>query len=344
MAAQVLALPTWLVLTWERKMRRREFIKAVGGAVVWPLGARAQQPEMPVIGYLHHGSPGRTLAFRQGLADAGYVPGQNVAIEFRWSDYRPSLLPRLAADLVEHKAAVIVTTGSPNAALAAKAATTTIPIVFALADDPMRYGLVTSFSRPGGNITGLTLLTSELAGKQLEFLLELVPQARTIAYLSGPSDAPIFEDRKSDILAAGRALGREILLLEVRDLDFVAAFKTLVEKRADALIVGSFRSFLSPGNRNEILRLATRHKVTTMYPNRLFTDRGGLMSYDADSEAAARLMGSQYVGRILKGAKPADLPVMAPTKFKLVINLKTVKALGLVVPPTLFAAANEVIE
>jgi ABC-type uncharacterized transport system substrate-binding protein len=325
-------------------MRRREFIKGVGGAVVWPLGARAQQPGMPVIGYLHHGPPARTLAFRQGLADAGYIPGQNVAIEFRWSDYRRSLLPRLAADLVEHKVALIVTTGSPAAALAAKAATATIPIVFALADEPVQYGLVASFSRPGGNITGLTLLTSELAGKQLEFLLELVPQARTIGYLSGPADAAIFEDRKADILAAGRAMGREILFLEVRDLDFVAAFETLVHQRADALIVGSFRSFLSPGNRNEILRLAARHKVTTMYPNRSYTDRGGLMSYDADSDAAARLMGSQYVGRILKGAKPADLPVMTPTHFKLVINLKAVKALGLTIPPTLFAAANEVIE
>jgi putative ABC transport system substrate-binding protein len=323
-------------------MRRREFIKVIGGAVAWPVGAWAQ-PETPVIGYLHNGTPVRTLAFRQGLADAGYVPGQNVAIEFRWSNHRTWLLPQLAADLVERKVAVIVTTGSPQAALAAKSATSTIPIVFALADDPVRYGLVASFSRPGGNITGLTSLTGELTGKRLDLLLELVPEASTIAYLSGPSDAPIFENRKSDILAAGRMLGRKILLLEVRGRDFEAAFRTLVQQRADALIVGSFRFFLNPETRDAILRLATRHKIATIYPNRSYTDHGGLMSYDTDHAVALRVVGSQYVGRILKGAKPADLPVMGPTKFELVINLKTAKALGLTFPPSLFATANEVI-
>lgn len=227
-----------------------------------------------MIGYLHHGTPARTLAFRQGLADAGYVPGQNIAIEFRWSNYRPWLLPRLAADLVERKVAVIVTTGSPYAALAAKAATSTIPIVFVLVDDPVRYGVVTSLSRPGGNITGLTSLTGELTGKQLDFLLELVPKASTIAYLSGPSNSTIFEQRKSDIIAAGRALGRKILFLEVRGRDFEAAFATLVQQRADALIVGAFGFFVNPENRDEILRLAARHKITTMYSHRSYPGTG----------------------------------------------------------------------
>jgi putative ABC transport system substrate-binding protein len=329
-------------------MRRREFITLLGGAAAWPLAARAQQPDVPVIGFLGVGSSDANsafgAAFRQGLAEAGYVPGQNVAIEFRWANYQLSLLPRLAAELVDRKVAVIVTTGSPYAALAAKAATSTIPIVFAIADDPVKHGLVTSLGRPGGTATGMNFLTGELAGKQLNLLLELIPQATTIAYLSAPSDSPIFEDRKSDMLAAGRALGREIIVLEAPRLDFEAAFATLVEQRADALIVGSFTVFLDPRNRDKILALAAHHKIKAMYPNRGYALRGGLMSYDADVLPAIRQLGSHYVGQILKGAQPADLPVMQPTKFKLVINLKTAKALNLQVPDRLLALADEVIE
>jgi putative ABC transport system substrate-binding protein len=329
---------------------RREFITLLGGAAAaWPMAARAQQSAMPVIGFLGLGSPDPNsafgAAFRQGLAEAGYVPRQNVAIEFRWANNQPLLLPRLAADLVARKVAVIVTAGSPYAALAAKAATSTIPIVFSVAEDPVQYGLVTSLSQPGGNVTGMTSLTSELAGKQLNLMLELIPQATMVAYLSGPSSSPIFENRKAEMLAAGRALGREIIVLEVRGLDFEAAFATLVEQRADALIVGAFSFFLNPPrNRDKILELAARHKITAMYPNRQYAVHGGLMSYDSDFAAVVRQLGSHYVGQILKGAKPGDLPVMRPTKFELIINLKTAKALGLTVPDKLLALADEVIE
>src|SRR5215470_18035934 len=264
-------------------LRRRKFIAALGGAAVWPLVARAQQPRMPVIGFLGLGSPNPSspfpVAFREGLAEAGYVPGQNVAIESRWATNQTSLLPQLAAELVDRKVAVIVTIGSRYAALAAKATTSTIPIAFATTDDPVQYGLVTSLSRPGGNVTGVTYLTAELASKRLNLLLELT-QATTIAFLSGPSSNFIFEDRKNDMLAAGRALGRQVIVLEVRGLDFEAAFATLVEQRAGALIVGDFAFFFSPGNRDKILELAARHKIPTMYPSRQFADNGGLMSYD----------------------------------------------------------------
>jgi putative ABC transport system substrate-binding protein len=330
-------------------MKRRDFITLLGSAAAWAIAARAQQPAMPVIGFLGLGSPDPNsafgAAFQQGLAEAGYAPRQNLAIEFRWANNQPSLLPRLAADLVARKVAVIVTTGSPYAALAAKAATSTIPIVFLVAEDPVQYGLVTSLSQPGGTVTGMTSLTSELAGKQLNLMLELIPQATTVAYLSGPSSSPIFDNRKAEILAAGRALGREIIVSEVRGLDFEAAFATLVEQRADALIVGAFSFFLNPPrNRDKILELAARHKITAMYPNRQYAVHGGLMSYDSDFAAVVRQLGSHYVGRILKGVKPGDLPVMRPAKFELVINLKTAKALGLTVPDKLLALADEVIE
>jgi putative ABC transport system substrate-binding protein len=301
---------------------------------------------MPVIGVLALGSPGPNSAsgnpFRQGLKEAGYVPGQNVAIEFRWANFQPSLLPQLTADLVRHQVAVIVTTGSPYAAVAAKAATSTIPIVFMLGDDPLKYGLIDSFNRPGGNVTGVSF--PGLAGKRLNLLRELVPQVTRVGYLSGPRESPVFEEMKSDMLAAGRALGREIIALEVRRLDFEAAFATLVEQRAGALIVGNYTLFFDPRNRDRILELAARHKIPTTYPGRVFAVDGGLMSYDTDSMAAVRQVGAYYVGRILKGAKPADLPVQQPTKFQLVINLKTATALGIEVPPTLLAIADEVIE
>jgi putative tryptophan/tyrosine transport system substrate-binding protein len=331
-------------------MRRREFIFTLGGAAAaWPLAAVGQQPATPVIGFLSLGSPdpkaASRTAFQQGLADAGYVLGQNAAIEFRFANNQPSLLPRLASDLADRKVAVIVATGSPYAALAAKAATSTIPIVFAVAEDPVRYGLVTSLSRPGGTATGMTFLSAELVGKRLNLLLELLPKATTIAYLSGPSISPIFEDRKSEILAAARAVAREIIVVEVRGFDFEAAFATLVEQGADALIVGNFSFFFNPlRNRDQILELAARHKIITIYPNRMYVAHGGLMSYDSDSMAVVRQLGSHYVGRILKGAKPADLPVQQPIKFELAINLKTATALGLTVPEKLLALADEVIE
>jgi putative tryptophan/tyrosine transport system substrate-binding protein len=328
--------------------RRRQFITLLGGAAAtWPVAARTQQPGMPVIGFLGLGSSDPSsafgAAFRQGLADAGYLAGQNVTIEYRWANNQVRLLPRLAADLVERKVAVIVATGSPYAALAAKEATSAIPIVFAIAGDPVRYGLVTSLGRPGGSVTGMTFLSAELAGKRLNLLLELIPQATTIAYLSGPSDSPIFEDLKDDMLAAGRALGREIIVSEVRRFDFEAAFATAVEQRADALIIGDFTVFLNPGNRDKILELAARHKIPAMYPNRAYAVHGGLMSYN-QFDVTARQLGSHYVARILKGAKPSDLPVIQPTKFELIINLKSAKALGIDMPDKLLALADEVIE
>jgi putative ABC transport system substrate-binding protein len=294
-------------------MMRRELIMLLGSAAVaWPFAARAQQPRMPVIGFLSLGppppenSPG-PVAFVQGLAEAGYVRGKNVAIEPRRANYQNSLLPRLAAELVARQVDVIVTVGSPYAALAAKAATSTIPIVFRISEDPVKYGLVASLSRPGGNVTGVALRIAELAGKRLNLLRDLVPQATTVGYLSGPSGSPVFEDMKSDMLAAGRSLGREIIVLEVRRLDFEAAFATLVEQRAGALIVGNYTFFSDASNRDKILELAARHKIPAIYPGREYAVNGGLMSYNTDTLASNRLVGN-YAGRILKGAKPQTCP------------------------------------
>jgi len=324
-------------------MDRREFVTLLGGAAVsWPLAARAQQTGTPVIGVLGLGPRPNSVfvdGFRRGLAEAGFIPGQNVAIEFRWAD-NPLSLPRHAAELVERKVDVIVTTGSPYAAVAAKDATTTIPVVFALSEDPLKYGLVTSLSRPGGNVTGITFLTSELVGKRLNLLLDLIPQATTIAYLSFPA-APVAEDQKRDMLAAGRALGREIIVSEVRHFDFETGFTTLVEQRADALIVGSFTAFLQ--NRKRIVELAARHQVPAIYPSAQYVIDGGLMSYGTGRDGVSELA-RNYVGQILKGAKPADLPVQRPSKFEFVINLRTAKAMGLTIPRTLFATATEWIE
>jgi len=356
------------------KMRRREFITLLGGAAAWPVAARAQQRSMPVIGFLDFGLPapdaetaisakssrpgGRTTyshelaafrrglaAFRRGLAEAGYVEGQNVTFEFRSAYLKHSLLPELAADLVRRQAAVIVTTGSPTAVLAAKAATSTIPIVFFIGIDPVKYGFVTSFNRPSSNVTGMNLLNSELMGKQLSLLLELAPQSTTIGYLSAPAGAPVFEDLTSKVLAAAQALGREIVVLEAaRDADFTAAFAAIAERQAGALLVGDFTSFADARHRQMIVELAARYKIPTMYPDRLYTSFGGLMSYSTDFVEASRQLGVQYVGRILKGAKPADLPISQPTKFELVINLKTANALDLTIPPGVLAIADEVIE
>jgi len=336
-------------------VRRRQFITLLGGVAVWPLAARAQQPTMPVIGYLSLASnaPSPTGlyenglydgGFLQGLSQAGYVPGRNLAIEFRGANFQGSILPRLAADLVARKVAVIVTIGSPYAAVAAKAATSTIPIVFMLNEDPMEYGLVASFNRPGGNVTGVTFLTAELVGKRLNLLLELVPQATAVGYLCPGSGSAYVEARKGDIIAAARPLGREIIVLEVQRVDFEATFAAAVEQRVGALIVGNYTVFVaSLSNRNKILELAARHKLPAMYEDRRYSGNGGLMSYGARITEQARNAGL-YTGRILKGEKPADMPVMQPIKFELVINLKSAKALGLTVPPTLLALADEVID
>jgi putative tryptophan/tyrosine transport system substrate-binding protein len=326
-------------------MRRREFIAGFGSAAAWPLVARAQQPTVPVMGHLDYARTPLTSMrpFLEGLAQAGYVPGRNLAIEFRGANFQYSSLPRLAADLVAHRVTVIVTTGGVSATLAAKAATSTTPIVFMLNEDPMEYGLVASLNRPGGNVTGVTFLTAELMPKRLNLLLELVTQATTVGYLCPASDARIVRDRIRDMLAAGRALEREIVVLEVRRLDFEAAFATLVEQRVGALVVGNYTLFVSPSNRDKILELAARQKVPAMYPGRLYAVNGGLMSYGASSTEQIRYAGL-YTGRILKGEKPGDLPVIEPTKFQFVINLKTAKALGLTVPETLLATADEVIQ
>ena len=331
-------------------MKRREFITLLGGAAAWPLAARAEQTAMPVIGFLDFGlpapknSPGLT-AFRRGLAESGYVEGQNVTFEFRWAHTEHSALPELAAELVRRQAAVIVATGSPTAVLAAKAATSTVPIVFALSVDPVKYGFVNSFNRPSGNVTGMALLNSELMGKRLSLLLELAPQSTTVGYLSAPTGAPIFEDLTGKMLAAAQALGREIVVLEAkRDADFAAAFAAIAERQAGALLVGNFTSFADARHVRMIVELAARHKIPTVYPSRLYTSVGGLMSYSPDFVDAHRQLGFQYVGRILKGAKPADLPIQQPTKFELVINLNAAKAIGLDVPPSVLARADEVIE
>jgi putative ABC transport system substrate-binding protein len=327
-------------------MQRREFISFLGSAVAsWPLAARAQQTRTTVIGLLGIGLAPRpnspfVAALSQGLAEAGYLPGQNVAFEFARAD-SPLSLPRLAAELVNRKVDVIVTVGSPYAAVAAKEATSTIPIVFLLSDDPMQYGLVTSLGRPGGNVTGFSFLSTELIGKSLNLLLESVPQATKIGFLSIPQDSTLSQEMEREVFAAGRALGREIIVLSVRNRDFEAAFTTVVEQGVSALIVANFTAFRI--NRAKIVELAARHRIAAMYPHRDYVVSGGLMSYGATG-ISARELARDYVGQILKGAKPADLPVRQPTKFDLSINLKTAKALGLTIPRTLFATATELIE
>jgi putative tryptophan/tyrosine transport system substrate-binding protein len=324
-------------------MKRREFITLLGGAAAWPLAARAQQPAMPVIGFLDIRSPdtmmeGRLRAFRQGLKDTGYVERENVAIEYRWAENQVDRLPALAAELVR-KVAVFVTAGGPVAALAAKAATTTIPIVFIVAEDPVRLGLVASLARPGGNLTGINIFTIELAAKRLELLRELVPGAARMAVLVTAANA---ETTVRNVEAAARALGLQIQVFNVstiREID--AAFATFARERPDALFV-SGDPFLS-GRRVQLAQLAAFHRLPATYALRDYAEAGGLMSYGPSIADAFRQIGV-YSGRILKGAKPADLPVVQPNKFELVINTGTARMLGLTVPPALMAIADEVIE
>jgi putative ABC transport system substrate-binding protein len=326
-------------------MRRRDFIAALGTAAAWPLAARAQQPAMPVIGFLdptsYEAYRGGVAEFRRGLEEAGYVEGRNVAIEFRWAEGQFDRLPALAAELVRRQVAVIVASGGVRAALAAKDATSTIPIVFLGGADPVRYGLVASLSRPSGNITGVTTILNELAGKRLDLLRELVPQATTFGYLVGNQGAETEHDQTNDLLGAAPARGRQIIVLECRgDSDLEVAFATLVQRQASALVVSAFP--LAFNNRPKILALAASHKIPAIYAQRQYAYEGGLMSYAG--VGTLRQAAFYYVAQILKGAKPADLPVQQPVKFELLINLKTAKALGLTIPETLLATADQVIQ
>jgi putative tryptophan/tyrosine transport system substrate-binding protein len=325
-------------------MRRREFISLLGGAAAWPLVAGAQQPALPVVGFLNSASPEgyapMVTAFSQGLKQTGYVEGQNVAMEFRWAEGHYDLLPELAAELVRRQVAVIAA-GGPPAALAAKAATSTIPIVFTSGTDPVKLGLVSSFNRPGGNITGVHLFLSELNTKKLALLRDLLPQAKVIGLLLNPT-AENAEPQSRDLRAAGQALGFQIQRVNASsDREFESAFATLVEQRVDALVVGS-DPFLN-SRRDQLVALAARHAIPAVYEVREFADAGGLMTYGTSIKDAYRQAGA-YVGQILKGAKAADLPVMQSTKFEFVINIKTAKTLGIKVPDNVLSLADEVIE
>jgi putative tryptophan/tyrosine transport system substrate-binding protein len=327
------------------QLKRREFITLLGGAAAaWPLAARAQQPAMPVVGFLAPGTPETqalsVLAFRQGLNEAGFVEGRNVTIEFRWARYQFDQLPLLATELVHRQVTVIYALASVSAQ-AAKAATATIPIVFISGDDPVRAGLVASLGRPGGNVTGVSVLAGGLGTKRLGLLRELVPAARVIGLLVNPRNPNTAADAK-DVERAAHAIGQQIVVLNASaESEFPAAFAALVQQRVEALVIGADVLFTT--HRQQLVALATRHTIPTIYQWREFATAGGLMSYGTNLADAYRQVGV-YVGRILNGAKPADLPVVQPTKFELVINLKTAKALGLDVPPTLLARADEVIE
>jgi putative ABC transport system substrate-binding protein len=325
-------------------MRRREFITFLGGAATWPLAARAQQPAMPVVGLLNptslDGYRPMVDAFRQGLQESGYVEGRNVAIEYRWAEGQYDRLPALAAELVRRQVTVIVAT-STSSVLAARAATTTIPIVFFVAADPVELGLVTSLSRPGGNLTGVVTLNVELTAKRLELLRELVPTANLIALLVNPTD-PNAETTLKSLRAVVRDLGLQLHVLRAsteREID--DAFAVLSQLKAGGVVIGPDTFF---NTRSEQLgALASRHRVAAIYQYRAFASAGGLMSYSGDIAESHRLVGG-YTARILKGEKPADLPVQQATKVELIINLKTAKTLGLTMPTALLVRADEVIE
>jgi putative ABC transport system substrate-binding protein len=329
-------------------MRRRAFIGLLGGAAAsWPLAAHAQQAAKPVIGFLHTTSAASNAAdtlraFRNGLKDSGYIEGENVVIEYRWAEGQFDRLSVLAADLVRRRVAVIVAVGGTPSALAAKAATTIIPTLFGVFEDPVRLGLVTNLARPGGNLTGINFFSIELAAKRLELLHEMVPQARRVAVLINPADATNAESTLSAIDAAARPLGLQTQVLNAstsREID--AAFATFLRERPDALFVGSGAFFQS--RRVQLVHSATRYAVPATYSSRQYAEIGGLMIYGANLTAAYRQLGI-YAGRILNGTKPADLPVVQATKFDLIINVQTARLLDLEIPPTLLARADEVIE
>jgi ABC-type uncharacterized transport system substrate-binding protein len=324
-------------------VKRREFITLLGGAVAWPLAARAQQT-MPVVGFLRSGTiadvPHRVTAFRQGLKEAGFVEGQNVAIEYRSDEGQTDRLPLLLADLLRRQVALIVGFNTP-AALAAKAATKTVPIVFVTGGDPVRAGLVATLNRPGGNVTGISIISTELGAKRLGLLRELRPEATRIAVLVDPK-WPLAERFLSEVQAAGSAMGQQIEVLYVgSDREIETAFTTLVQRGAVALHAG-IGAFLT-SQREQIVALAARHRIPAIYGQRDYVEAGGLISYAPSIPDSFRQAGI-YAGRVLKGEKPGDLPVVLPTKFELVINVKTAKALGLEIPDRLLALADEVIE
>jgi len=326
-------------------MKRREFMAFLGGAATaWPLAARAQQPPMPLIGFLSSASPGPyqpfLSAYHGGLKESGYIEGHNVAMQYRWAQGEYARLPTMADDLIRVRVSVIAAAGTP-AALAAHAATTSMPIAFVVADDPAKLGLVNSLSRPGGNATGVNFFIAELGSKQLGLLHELIPAAVRVGLLVNPTSPPT-ESVTRDVIAAAAAMGLQIEVVEAKNNpEIEAAFVTLVRNKADALLVGPDALFLS--RRVQIATLATRHAIPALYNVREYTEAGGLMSYGTIQTEAYRQFGV-YTGKILKGAKPADLPVIQSTKFELVINLPTARALGLEIPATLLARADEVIE
>ncbi len=327
-------------------MKRREFITLIGGAAVsWPRAARAQQAAMPIVGFLSSRSPKESevhaAAFRRGLSETGLVEGQNVAIEYRWAEGHYERLSGLASELVGLHVSAMVTVGGSVAALAAKPATATIPIVFVMGDDPVKLGIVASFNRPGGNLTGVALLTGELGSKRLGLLCELVPDASAVGFLLNPN-VPGAEAQRQDVEMAAKALGRRLLVLHANtEIEFEQNFAMMAREHVGALVVANDPFFDS--RRDQLTALAARTGVSAIYHIRDFPAAGGLMSYGASLADAYRQVGN-YAGRILKGEKPADLPVMQPTKFELVINLKAARALGLSVPPSLLARADDVIE
>jgi len=328
-------------------MRRREFLGALSSAAAaWPFAARAQQPEIPVIGFLYPTSfeteADRVRAFRQGLKDSDYVEGENVTIEYRWADNQIDRLPELAAELVRQRVAVIAATGGRPVVLAAKAATTTIPIVFLIGEDPVNLGLVTSLARPGGNLTGINFFAVELAAKRLELLRELVPGTTRVAVLVNPANAANTEATVRDVEAAARTMGLQIRVINAntnREID--AAFATFIREPPDALFVSSGPLFTS--RRVQLALLAGRYGIPAIYAGRQNAEAGGLMSYGASLTDAIRQVGV-FTGRILKGAKPQDMPVVQATKFELVINIQSARILGITVPQTLLSRADEVIE
>jgi putative tryptophan/tyrosine transport system substrate-binding protein len=327
------------------KLKRRNFITFLGAAVVWPRGASAQGAALPVIGFLNSASPGPfaplVSAFRTGLREGGYVEGQNVVIQYRWAEGDYARLPELAADLVRRGVAVIAATGGSQTARAAKAVTATIPILFIGGPNPVGEGLITNFHRPGGNVTGVTVQTSELMPKRVQLLKEMVPRAATIGLLVNPTGFAAEAEAK-DTEQAAAAYGQELVLLEASaESDFEPVFDSAVRQRIDALLVHADPFFNS--RRSRLVSLAARHAIPAAYPWREYAEAGGLMSYGSSIPGAYRQVG-RYASRILAGDKPGDLPVHMPTRFELVINLRTAKSLGLSVPPTLFVAADDLLD